>query len=86
MSVESIIAELCRAITAHNLVQINYSGDRAIGFRLIEPYMIAYNPKKKLVVSAWFLSGESASNEGKGWREYLIDSIQSVSIQCTGSA
>jgi hypothetical protein len=74
MSVEAF----CGAIRERHLVRFYYSGDKALGFRVVEPHMIAYNSLNSLVLSAWFLSGPSESNAPPGWREYLISAISQV--------
>lgn len=70
---------LCAAIASMHLVRFYYE-DEAPGFRVVEPHMVAYNRANNLTLSGWFLRGESASGEGQGWREYLLDSINSLSI------
>jgi len=42
--------------------------------------MVAYTAADNLVLSAWFLGGESESQEGQGWREYLLSEMTSVVI------
>ncbi len=44
--------------------------------------MVAYNKLNLLALRAWFLAGESASQEGEeeGWREYLLENISSLSV------
>ncbi|HKZ02316.1 MAG TPA: hypothetical protein VI750_08985 [Pyrinomonadaceae bacterium] len=42
--------------------------------------MVAYNGAGHLALSAWFLGGASESQEGQGWREYLLREITNVSI------
>lgn len=73
------VTTLCAAINSNNLVRFYYE-DNAPGFRIVEPHMIAYNRRNNLALSAWFLEGESASQEGQGWREYLLDNISSLSV------
>jgi len=75
----SSVNELCSAISSMHLVRFYYE-DQAPGFRVVEPHMVAYNRRNNLALSAWFLGGESASQEGQGWREYLIDNISSLSV------
>ncbi len=70
---------LCGAVASTNLVRFYYE-DSAPGFRIVEPHMVAYNRRNNLALSAWFLGGESASQEGQGWREYLLDNISSLSV------
>lgn len=70
---------LCSAISSMNLVRFHYA-DAAPGYRIVEPHMVAYNRRGSLALSAWFLGGESASAEGPGWREYLVENISDVTI------
>jgi hypothetical protein len=71
-------AALCGAIRFRNLVQFYYNGDDAPGPRLVEPHMVAYTTADNLVLSAWFLGGTSESQEGQGWREYLLSEMTNV--------
>jgi hypothetical protein len=74
---------LCTAIKSMHLVRFHYE-DAAPGYRVVEPHMVAYNEAEHLALSAWFLYGESASGEGQGWREYLLENITDVKVldQC----
>ncbi len=76
MSVEVI----CGAIASRNLIQFYYTGTKAPGLRLVEPYMVAYNQKDHLALRAWFLGGESESHAGQGWREYLLPEMTQISV------
>ena len=71
---------LCQAIKNRNLVKFYYNLGSNPGYRTVEPYMIAYNKAVHLCLSAWFLSGSSESNEGEGWREYILPGISSISV------
>ena len=71
---------ICAAIRARHLIQFNYTGDDAPGPRLVEPHMVAYTTADNLVLSAWFLGGVSESQEGQGWREYLLSDMQNVTV------
>jgi len=73
------MSDFCTAIGSMNLVRFYYD-DAAPGYRIVEPHMVAYNQKDNLILSAWFLYGESASNEGPGWREYLLEKVSNVTI------
>jgi predicted DNA-binding transcriptional regulator YafY len=73
-------ATICAAITNKRVVQFNYDSSKAPGSRVVEPYMIAFNQRNNLILSGWFLQGESASEEGPGWKEYLLDKISSLSV------
>ena len=72
------MAVLCAAIQSRHLVQFYYSGDKVPGVRVVEPHMVAYNRREHLALSAWFLAGASESQEGEGWREYLLSEMTSV--------
>jgi len=71
---------LCEAIDSRHLVQFYYTGDDAPGTRLVEPHMVAYTTADNLVLSGWFLGGATESQEGQGWREYLLDSLSNLVI------
>jgi hypothetical protein len=71
---------ICAAIASRNLIEINYIGNKAPGMRIVEPHMVAYNEANNLALSAWYLSGESESRRGPGWREYLLTDIANVTI------
>ena len=73
-------AVLCEAIRGQNLVQFYYSGEDAPGLRLVEPHMIAYTTADNLVLSAWFLGGQSESQDGQGWREYRLDAMTNLVV------
>ena len=73
-------ALLCAAIHDRNLVQFYYTGDAAPGPRLVEPHMVAYTSANNLVLSGWFLGGTSESQEGQGWREYLLTSMTNITV------
>jgi hypothetical protein len=62
-----------------NLVRFYYQ-DEVPGVRVVEPHMVAYNQRGNLSLSGWFLAGASASGDGQGWREYLLDNISSLSV------
>lgn len=71
---------ICGAIQSRSLIQFQYSLGNDPGPRLVEPHMVAYNHAENLALSAWFLAGNSESNEGQGWREYLLEGISNVVI------
>jgi predicted DNA-binding transcriptional regulator YafY len=75
MSVEIISA----AIFAKRLIRFCYTGDSAQGFRIVEPHMLAYNTRNKLVLSGWLQAGASSSG-GQGWREFLVASICEIEL------
>lgn len=42
--------------------------------------MVAYNKAGDLALSAWFLHGGSNSNDGPGWRAYLLSEITNLAV------
>jgi hypothetical protein len=76
MSVTAIGA----AIQGRSLISFQYSLGKDPGPRLVEPHMVAYNHAGHLALSAWFLGGNSESQEGQCWREYLLSGISNVTI------
>jgi hypothetical protein len=72
---------LCFAIASRNLVQFYYSGDHEPGPRLVEPHMLAYTAADNLALSAWLLGGTSESQEGQGWRTYLLEHVSNIVIR-----
>jgi hypothetical protein len=76
MSVTIIAA----AIKTRNQISFQYSLGKDSGPRLVEPHMIAYNKAGHLALSAWFLGGNSESQEGQGWRENLLAGISGVTV------
>lgn len=48
------------------------------GERTVEPYLVAYSATENLVLSAWFLRGSSESQDGEGWREYLLSAMTNI--------
>ena len=73
-------AILCSAIHTRKLITFYYDGDDAPGLRTVEPYMVAYDDSENLVLSAWFLGEISESEEGQGWREYVLSNITDIIV------
>ena len=71
---------LCEAIANKKVVSFHYSLGKDPGTRFVEPHMIAYNSTEHLCLSAWFVSGHSASKEKEGFREYWLDGISNIQI------
>jgi hypothetical protein len=71
---------ICQAIHDQHLISFFYTGDTVPGMRVVEPHMIAYTRANNLALSGWFTGGVSGSGEGQGWREYLVESISSVTV------
>jgi hypothetical protein len=72
-------ALICQAIQNCHLISFYYAGDTIPGLRVVEPHMIAYNPKDALCLSAWFLSGASKSGN-QGFKEYKMDFVSQVTM------
>ncbi|MFP5210460.1 MAG: WYL domain-containing protein [Acidobacteriota bacterium] len=70
---------ICAAIQGRNLIQIYYY-DPEPGYRIVQPYTLGYNRANHLMLNGWFIEGASASGEGPGYRDYLLDKISTVEI------
>jgi hypothetical protein len=68
----------CHSGQKPNIVSVQLGSDP--GPRFVEPYMVAYNRAGHLALSAWFLGGNSESQERQSWREYLLSGISNVTI------
>ncbi len=68
------------AIKGRNQITFQYNLGNSPGPRLVEPYMVGYNQAGHLALSAWFLGGNSESQEGQGWREYLLDGMSNITM------
>ena len=75
-----VMSTIRDAIKTRHLLQINYNGNGEPGFRTVEPHMVADTRAGNLALSAWFLHGNSASNEGGGWRTYELSEISSATM------
>lgn len=71
---------LCAAIRSRSVVQFYYAGDKSPGLRTVEPHMVAFNAMGHLALSAWYLGGAGESQEDRGWREYLLSGVASVTV------
>src|ERR1019366_3865766 len=74
------VTVICAAIQGRNQISFQYSLGSDPGPRLVEPYMVAYNRAGHLALSAWFLDGNSESQERQSWRKYLLSGISNVTI------
>jgi predicted DNA-binding transcriptional regulator YafY len=72
--------EICRAIHERKLIRFNYTGDKAVGFRIVEPYQVGSSSTGKLSLSAWYLSGASESQKGQGFRIYILREIDTLTV------
>lgn len=70
--------EICHAIEGRRLLRFHYDSEAAPGYRTVEPHMLAYSKAENLCLSAWLLGGESASDEGPGWRQFLVSDMSHV--------
>ena len=66
--------EICRAIAERSLISFTYEGER----RTAEPQILGKNNKASEILSAWFLEGGSASEQGEGWRDYTVEKISNL--------
>jgi hypothetical protein len=74
------VTVIAAAILNRNQISFQYGLGKDPGPRLVEPHMIAYNKAEHLALSAWLLGGNSESQEGQGWREYLLSGISGVTV------
>jgi hypothetical protein len=65
---------ICKAIAERKVISFSYKGQR----RTVEPHLVGYNKSGALALSAWFLRGGSESNEGEGWRVYMVSEMSSL--------
>lgn len=72
--------DICRAIHEKRLLQFNYTGDSVWGIRIVEPHQVGYSSAGNPFLSAWYLSGASESQEGPGWRGYLLRDIDTLTV------
>jgi hypothetical protein len=70
---------ICEAINNLLWIKFYYTGDKAPGYRTVEPHMVAYNKANHLALSAWLVGGVTESG-GAGWREYLLSEMSDLSV------
>jgi hypothetical protein len=71
---------ICAAIASKNLIQFNYTGDKAAGFRIVEPHQVGTTSTGKVALSAWYRSGASESQQGPGFRLYILGEINTLTV------
>lgn len=76
VTIDQVIAQ---AIEQRRMLLISYA-DGANGGRLIEPYMLGVTTDGNPAVQAWFRTGASASQQGPGWRTYLLAKITGIQM------
>jgi hypothetical protein len=69
-------AQICKAIAEKRLLSFQYKGQ----LRVAEPQILGKNQKSTEILSAWFLSGASESEEGEGWRDYTVALITELRL------
>jgi predicted DNA-binding transcriptional regulator YafY len=69
---ESAQALICQAIERQHMLSFAYKGER----RTVEPYILGYDRKQVLVLSAVQHSGGS----GKGFRSFQVDRLSLMTI------
>lgn len=73
MTLDSII---CRGVRERRLVTLSY-GDSE---RLVEPYVFGDDHAGDRLLSAYQLSGGSASGQTRGWKTFRMDRITRVEL------
>ncbi len=71
-------ALICQAIRELRLIRFYYTGNDTPGERTVEPHLVCINTQRHIALSAWFLRGSSESQEGEGWRSYLLSDMRDV--------
>lgn len=67
---------ICAAIAERKIVSFEYKSRE----RTVEPHLVGYTKKGELALSAWFLHGGSDSDEGEGWRAYILAEMSSFKV------
>lgn len=63
---------ICQAIAARRVIAFTYEGR----LRTVEPHTLGHSTKGVLTLSAWQLSGGSATS----WRDYHCNKMTNVSV------
>lgn len=71
----NVSGQIVAAIQSREILEVFYKGE----WRTLEPYLLGYNQKNNLCLSAFQTSGGSGSD----WRAYLLSSI--AEVRQTGS-
>ena len=66
---------LRKAVRGKNLVEFDYEG----GSKVLEPHMVAHNMQGHILLSGWFVRGDSKFGE-EGWQDYMLAGISKLRI------
>jgi WYL domain len=69
---------ICSAIAARHLVSFYYTGDKAVGYRTVEPHTLGYNRADHLMLNAWLVGGMTESDKSPYWRDYLLSEMSHI--------
>jgi hypothetical protein len=67
---------ICEAIRNMRLLVVAYGGAK----RLVQPYVYGDDHAGKRLLSAYQVSGESASGASSGWKFFRMEKVTSVSL------
>jgi hypothetical protein len=69
-------AIICRAIRERRLLVLEYGGAR----RIVQPHVYGDDHTGDRLLSAYQVSGGSASGESRGWKSFLLDRVATVEL------
>ena len=69
-------AVICRAIRERRLLLIDYSGTQ----RIVQPHVYGDDHAGDRLLSAYQVSGESASGASQGWKSFRMDRVRSIAL------
>lgn len=69
-------AIICRAIRERRLLLIDYGGAR----RIVQPHVYGDDHAGDRLLSAYQVSGGSASGEPRGWKSFRMDRVTGVAL------
>lgn len=69
-------ATICEAIASMRLLLVEYGG----AARLVQPYVYGDDHAGGRLLSAYQVSGESASGASAGWKFFRMDRVTSVTL------
>jgi len=68
--------QVCDAVRARRLLRFVYEGYE----RIVEPHVYGINTQSHEMLSAYIVSGWSASRPESGWRNYLVREMHDVQV------
>lgn len=69
-------AIICRAIREQRLLVVDYGGAR----RVVQPHVYGDDHAGDRLLSAYQVSGASASGASKGWKSFRMDRVTDVTL------